>query len=438
MKGGKEMIVNSSTELFFTTATKSVSGNSEKNNSFSFQDCMKDKVADSKNTENISDTLKSTAEKNDYKRDSYKDSSARVKKTDQNDQQDVKELSKDDLEKMSDEMKDKIMDRLSVSEDELEEIMSVLNLSWMDLLNPDKLQVLVLACEGKGQVDLLTDENLNQCLQNILGDLKELLSENGVDFEQLESSIQSLDSGEFEEIFAGTKESEVPKNEPKTEITTDVAQAENVQEGQKEKSLNHAASDEEKSFERKGRSEDTKNLETMGKEQITTVVQQDFQQTVTTVRETDSQGIISQVVTQVKVMVSEDTNSLQMQLYPEHLGKLSIQVSEKSGVMSAQLIVESEEAKEALVSSMNELKDAFQEQNLKISDIEVSVAPKSFEQQEQSAKDHPADSKKSGKTGMRTIRLDDLLGEEVEELIEEEKIAVEMMQLNGSSVDFTA
>ena len=180
-------------------------------------------------------------------------------------------------------------------------------------------------------------------------------------------------------------------------------------------------------------------METEGKEQITTVVQQqDFKQTVTTVRETDTQGVVSQVITQVKVMVTEDTNSLQMQLYPEHLGKLSIQVSEKSGVMSAQLIVESEDAKQALVSSMNELKDAFQEQNLKISEIEVSVAPKSFEQQEQSSNGQAQESKKSGKSGTRNLRLDDLLDDEVEELMEEEKIAVEMMQLSGSSVDFSA
>ena len=92
--------------------------------------------------------------------------------------------------------------------------------------------------------------------------------------------------------------------------------------------------------------------------------------------------------------------------------------------MSAQLIVESEDAKQALVSSMNELKDAFQEQNLEVAEIEVSVAPRSFEQQEQSSKDQPTDSKKSGKSGIRNLRLDDLFDDEVEELMEEEKIAV--------------
>ncbi|MBQ3514863.1 MAG: flagellar hook-length control protein FliK [Lachnospiraceae bacterium] len=436
------MIVNPSTELFFTTATKSVSGNLEKSNSISFQDCMKDKVAGSKNTKNIDDTLKNSTEKSDYKRDSYKDSSSRVKKSEQNENQDVKELSKDDLEKMSDEMKDKIMDKLSVSEDELEEIMSALNLSWMDLLNPDKLQMLVLACEGKGQVDLLTDENLNQCLQDILGDLKELLNDYGTDFEQLESSIQSLDTGDFEEVLAETKDATA--NEPEIEIdnenvANDVVKTERTQENPGEKALDDTSSDKEKSFHSEEKTKEPLKMETEGKEQITTVVQQqDFKQTVTTVRETDTQGVVSQVITQVKVMVTEDTNSLQMQLYPEHLGKLSIQVSEKSGVMSAQLIVESEDAKQALVSSMNELKDAFQEQNLKISEIEVSVAPKSFEQQEQSSNGQAQESKKSGKSGTRNLRLDDLLDDEVEELMEEEKIAVEMMQLSGSSVDFSA
>ena len=343
---------------------------------------------------------------------------------------------------MSDEMKDKIMDKLSVSEDELEEIMSALNLSGMDLLNPDKLQMLVLACEGKGQVDLLTDENLNQCLQDILGDLKELLNDYGTDFEQLESSIQSLDTGDFEEVLAETKDATA--NEPEIEIdnenvANDVVKTERTQENPGEKALDDTSSDKEKSFHSEEKTKEPLKMETEGKEQITTVVQQqDFKQTVTTVRETDTQGVVSQVITQVKVMVTEDTNSLQMQLYPEHLGKLSIQVSEKSGVMSAQLIVESEDAKQALVSSMNELKDAFQEQNLKISEIEVSVAPKSFEQQEQSSNGQAQESKKSGKSGTRNLRLDDLLDDEVEELMEEEKIAVEMMQLSGSSVDFSA
>ena len=159
------MIVNPSTELFFTTATKSVSDNSGKGNALSFQDCMKEKVSNVSNGKDMDTVSKNAAKDNDYKRDSYKDSSTRVKQTEQNEKEDIKELSKDDLEKMSNEMKEKIMDRLSMSEDELEEIMSALNLSWMDLLNPDKLQILVLACEGKGQVDLLTDENLNQCLQ---------------------------------------------------------------------------------------------------------------------------------------------------------------------------------------------------------------------------------------------------------------------------------
>lgn len=436
------MIVNPSTELFFTTATKSVSDNSGKGNALSFQDCMKEKVSNVSNGKDMDTVSKNAAKDNDYKRDSYKDSSTRVKQTEQNEKEDIKELSKDDLEKMSNEMKEKIMDRLSMSEDELEEIMSALNLSWMDLLNPDKLQILVLACEGKGQVDLLTDENLNQCLQEVLGDLNEILNDHGVDFEQLESSVQSLDMSDFDEVLTEQKSKiseevnmKANDEEPVNETTNEAVKSNEVQENQKEKSGDTTS---EHSFDRNKKTEELPDTNNMMKEQVTTVVQQDFQQIVTTVKEMDSQGIVSQVVTQVKVMVSEDTSSLQMQLYPEHLGKLSIQVSEKSGVMSAHLIVESEEAKQALVSSMNELKDTFQEQNLRISEIEVSIAPKSFEQQEQSSKDHPTDSKKSGKSVHRNIRLEDLLGEEAEELIEEEKIAVEMMQLNGSSVDFTA
>lgn len=435
------MIIHSSTDLFLNADTKSVSLHSENNKAISFQDCMNEKVAEVKNLHSMDDTFKNSTEKNDYKKDSYKDSSSRVKNSQSNDKQDVNKLTKDDLEKMSDEMKEKIMDSLSLSEEELEEVMSALNLSWMDLLNPDKLQVLLLACEGKGQVDLLTDENLNQCLKDILGDLKELLESYGVDFGQLESSIESLESDGFEEVLAETKDVamvDANMKEDSTQNANDKVVSESIKENQVEQK--GTSSDESKSFDSKNQTEESGVSHYTGNEQslVTTVVQQDYQQIVTTVRGADSQGIISQVVTQVKVMVSEDTNSLQMQLYPEHLGKLSIEISEKSGVMTAQLFVESEDAKQTLISSMNELKDAFQEQNLVVSEIEVSVAPKSFEQQEQSSKEQAADSKKSGKSGTRNLRLDDLLDDEMEVQMHDEKIAVEMMQLNGSSVDFSA
>lgn len=434
------MIVGKSTE-FFPVSTKPASSNSEKSNAFSFDACMKDRASNLQNKKVTEDTFKNQTKKSDYKKDGYPDSYSRVKEAIHNENQDVKELSKDDLEQMSYDMKGKIMDSLSVSEDELEEIMSALNLSWIDLLNPDKLKMLVLACEGKGQIDLLTDENLNQCYQNVLDDLKEVLKEHGTDVEQVESFVQSLNESDYLEAFEDVKKVALQENEfePAQKASTDsTVLPEEKKDIDPKQPIADTSSKDEKSFHGERKAETELKNENIGKEQVTTVIGQDFHKNITMVKETDGPEIVSQIVTQVKVMVSEDTSSIQMQLYPEHLGKLSIHISEKSGAMTAQFVVESEEAKQALVSSMNELKDAFQEQNLRITEIEVSVAPKGFEQQEQSSKDHSADSRKSGKTGMKNLRLDDLSNEETMELLEEEKIAVELMQLNGNSVDFTA
>lgn len=434
------MIVGKSTE-FFPVATKPAPSNPEKSTAFSFEDCMKDSASNIQDKKTPEDIVKNQTNKSDFKKDSYQDSYSRVKEVANQKSQNVKELSKDDLEQMSDELKEKIMDSLSVSIEELEEVMSALNLSWMDLLNPDKLKMLVLACEGKGQVDLLTDENLNQCYQNVLEGLKEVLEEHGTDVAQVESFVQTLGESDYLEVYEDVKKAALQEKEFESvqkESTDSTVLPKEKKDSEPKQPIADTSSKDEKSFQGKRKAETELKNDIMGKEQVTTVIGQDFQKTITTVKETDGSGIVSQIVTQVKVMVSEDTSSIQMQLYPEHLGKLSIQISERSGAMTAQFLVESEEAKQALVSSMNELKDAFQEQNLRITEIEVSVAPKSFEQQEQSSKDHSTDSKKSGKTGMKNLRLDDLLNEETMELLEEEKIAVELMQLNGNSVDFTA
>ena len=65
-----------------------------------------------------------------------------------------------------------------------------------------------------------------------------------------------------------------------------------------------------------------------------------------------AENITKQVVNQVKLTMKNDVTSLQMQLYPEHLGKVSIQVVSKNGVLTAQIAAENEVAKAALESQL--------------------------------------------------------------------------------------
>jgi flagellar hook-length control protein FliK len=141
--------------------------------------------------------------------------------------------------------------------------------------------------------------------------------------------------------------------------------------------------------------------------------------------------IINQIVEQIKVNMNQDTTSMEMQLYPEHLGKIQINVVSKDGVMTARIVAETEAAKQAIEGGLANLKESMEHQNLKVDAIEVMVSTAGFERNndEQAAYEE----KNSSRSGRR-VKLSDLEDEEDEE----ETAEIEKMKYAGSSVSYTA
>lgn len=141
--------------------------------------------------------------------------------------------------------------------------------------------------------------------------------------------------------------------------------------------------------------------------------------------------IIQQIIEQIKVFRGNDIQKMEVQLYPEHLGKVQIQVAMKSGVMTAQITTETELAKAAIESHLVQLKETFEQQNLKVDAVEVSVAMSGFqsEQEKQDAMNQQDDRRITRKHGLR--------GLETEEESEDE-LEAELLQAQGASVEFQA
>ena len=142
--------------------------------------------------------------------------------------------------------------------------------------------------------------------------------------------------------------------------------------------------------------------------------------------------IVKQVIEQIRVSFGSDTSQLEVQLYPQHLGRIQIQVMMKNGVMTAQIHAETEMAKQAIEGQLQQLKDTFQQKSIQVEAVEVSVSTSSF-QQEQQRQDTTGDSKQSHRS--RRIRMNGFDMPE-EDLTEEE--AEELLEAHGASVEFTA
>ena len=136
--------------------------------------------------------------------------------------------------------------------------------------------------------------------------------------------------------------------------------------------------------------------------------------------------------------------SLSMQLNPENLGKVTVEVATKDGVLSAKVIAETQAAKEALEANLANLKSNLEQQGLKISDVEVTVESHAFEQnlqqegsreQEQLAKEMQKETAKN----LRSINLREVgLGELRGLMSEEDLVVAKMMADNGNTLNIKA
>ena len=145
----------------------------------------------------------------------------------------------------------------------------------------------------------------------------------------------------------------------------------------------------------------------------------------------DVRTIITQIVDQIKVTIGSGQTSMHMLLNPENLGHVELLVAQKDGIMTAHFTVQNQIAKEALESSLNTLKQTFEEQGLKVTNVEVTIGNYS----DGFARDE-GNRQASGQTNsskrMNLRGLD--LAEESEEVVSEQP---ERTNYNGT-VEYTA
>lgn len=152
----------------------------------------------------------------------------------------------------------------------------------------------------------------------------------------------------------------------------------------------------------------------------------------------DILDIIQQVTEQLKVSMTSDETSMEMQLNPENLGKLYINVTERNSEITARIAVSNETVKNALESQMAALRENLQDANIRVNDVEITIATHEFERNlEQNAGNengrqdgqqftHQSSSNGGNRTGHNEAASD------------EAGLAAQIMRDNGNSVDFMA
>ena len=143
----------------------------------------------------------------------------------------------------------------------------------------------------------------------------------------------------------------------------------------------------------------------------------------------ETNQIMDQIVEYMKFNLKPEMQEMEMQLHPASLGTVHVQIAAKDGVITAQFAAQNETVKAVLET----------QQGIKVEAVEVTVANHAYGEQfggEREAEQNGQNAKKSARR--ISLNLDEMEGEGLEELDDSERIAVEMMQANGNTVDYTA
>jgi flagellar hook-length control protein FliK len=156
----------------------------------------------------------------------------------------------------------------------------------------------------------------------------------------------------------------------------------------------------------------------------------------------DAMDLINQINSQIRAVIDNETQSLSMQLHPQSLGRLNVELVAKAGQLTAQFEAENASVKAALETRIAELKETLEQRGVKVESVEVTIASHEFEQNLMGGEQSGTASEGSQGRGRRnrSINLNEAEkeGSEGEDAPEDEKIAREIMAANGNSVDFTA
>ena len=157
-------------------------------------------------------------------------------------------------------------------------------------------------------------------------------------------------------------------------------------------------------------------------------------------RSFQTEEIMNQIVEYMKINLKADTQTMELQLHPASLGTVNVQIMAKDGGLTAHFTTQNEAVRAVIETQLIQLKNQFEEQGIKVDAVEVTVANHAYGQQfSQDNGEEQQEQAKSGKGRRRMINLDQIEEDEaLEEMEESERIAVEMMQANGSTVDYTA
>lgn len=397
----------------------------------------------------------------------------------------VKKITDD----ISSQIVEKVTDDLDISEDELNNAMQLLGLTAMDLLNPANLSALY--CEVTGNASDPQALVLNADFTALFNDVSQVASENDAQLDLL-SQLTASDDGEILDAdivssadTTDATESTGSVNTPEKTVDSSyddtAASGQNINDTADEAVKVYDGSTQDSSYQNpdegtssgetgNGITSDENTEKTQSKSQVDSsfddsgerVLHHDdgahsdnsvlhasvsehlntdtsFEMSQPQSRSrVDTTDIIRQIVDSMSISNTAEESAINLQLTPESLGRMYINVSQKNSEISARIAVSNEAVKEALQTQMVNLKEALNNSGIRVNEVEITVASHEFERNLEQGAANDSRQQESTNSYNGSNSSDSGIDSDMMQERAEERLVTQIMRDNGNSVDFTA
>ncbi len=359
--------------------------------------------------------------------------------------EEMTEVSEETVEAVSAllvQVKQVICETLGITEEQLTTSMEELGMQDADLLERENLQQIFLNLNQAEPTEFLTNEALFQDFAELVQVVEQTVEASNVALEDVQTVLETLT--EATDGVAEDAEAFEVQPEDVKEQAVEEDEAEELQTDNPEAKVSETHS--EVKTETGNTGEDGHKAEAKKEGNVTTIsdetdanVKNVFIDALAShgVNETGEAGlaaaaqvreIANQIMEHIKITIRPEQTNMELQLNPEHLGRVNLTITEKEGMMTAQFTTQTEVAKEAIESQMSVLRESLQNQGIKVEAIEVTVSEFGFERDRQSEQNGNGEPEKRRKSG-------NFIVEDTEEAAPQ---LADYLNVTDSSVDYSA
>ena len=362
--------------------------------------------------------------------------------------EETKEVSAEEAEAVSTllvQVKQVICETLGITEEQLTATMEELGLKDADLFDRNSMQQIFLNVHQAEPTEFLTNETLFQEFGELMQAVEQTLEVSDLSAEEVQTVLKAMKEIEADADVTGQdvlnvqKEDvsePVAKEEEQEAVRTETAEAADVPknpeaeaktetgDGKEDRHTAQAKKDGDKAVISSETDANVKNvfIDALANHGVNETGEASLA-TAAQVRE-----IANQIMEQIKITIRPEQTNMELQLNPEHLGRVNLTITEKEGMMTAQFTTQTEVAKEAIESQMASLRESLQNQGIKVEAIEVTVSEFGFERDGEAKGNGNGEPEKRRKS--EVFRVDD-----VEDGMPQTE---EYFNVTDSSVDYSA